>query len=151
MATKLLRRGFSWTGLFFVWTWLFIKRLWKYAFISLALYFFLVYLIDNIFGNKGSEGALLGLSIGMGMLVAQNGNAWRRKTLVKRGCQHISAVEATTPDAAIASVASPPPVAVSSQSQDFDKQLRRLAGLKEEGIISSEEFDQKKKLLLGLL
>ena len=43
--------------------------------------------------------------------------------------------------------ASPIPV---SQPQDFDQQLRRLAKLKEDGIISAEEFEQKKKALLGL-
>jgi hypothetical protein len=44
----------------------------------------------------------------------------------------------------------PVPVAAGSQPQDFDQQLRRLAKLKEDGIISAEEFDQKKKALLGL-
>jgi hypothetical protein len=38
--------------------------------------------------------------------------------------------------------AAPPP--------DFDQQLRQLAKLKQDGIISSEEFEQKKKALLGL-
>jgi hypothetical protein len=33
---------------------------------------------------------------------------------------------------------------------DYEQQLRRLAKLKEDGIISAEEFDQKKKMLLGL-
>ena len=42
------------------------------------------------------------------------------------------------------------PVTAGSQSQDFDQQLRQLAKLKEDGIISAEEFDQKKKALLGL-
>jgi hypothetical protein len=52
-----------------------------------------------------------------------------------------------------ASASAPPipvPVAAGSQPQDFDQQLRRLAKLKEDGIISAEEFDQKKKALLGL-
>jgi hypothetical protein len=41
-------------------------------------------------------------------------------------------------------------VAAGSQSEDLDQQLRRLAKLKDDGIISSEEFEQKKKMLLGL-
>lgn len=41
-------------------------------------------------------------------------------------------------------------VAAGSHSDDFDQQLRRLAKLKEDGIISADEFAQKKKALLGL-
>lgn len=37
-----------------------------------------------------------------------------------------------------------------ADDQDIDQQLRKLAKLKNEGIISPEEFDQKKKSLLGL-
>jgi hypothetical protein len=33
---------------------------------------------------------------------------------------------------------------------DYIEELERLAGLKEKGIISEEEFDAKKKALLGL-
>ena len=44
----------------------------------------------------------------------------------------------------------PVPVTAGSQSQDFDQQLRTLAKLRDDGIISAEEFDQKKKILLGL-
>ena len=47
-------------------------------------------------------------------------------------------------------VGDPVPFAAGSQSQDFDQQLRELAKLKEDGIISEEEFEQKKKPLLGL-
>ena len=35
-------------------------------------------------------------------------------------------------------------------SMDYEQQLRKLAKLKEEGIISEEEFDAKKKGLLGI-
>jgi len=52
--------------------------------------------------------------------------------------------------AGVSTSAIPVPVTTSSQSQDFDQQLRRLSKLKEDGIISTEEFDQKKKSLLGL-
>ena len=56
-------------------------------------------------------------------------------------------------DPKAASVSEPPiqfPVATGSQSQDFDQQLRILAKLKEDGIISKEEFEQKKKAILGI-
>ena len=44
---------------------------------------------------------------------------------------------------------SPPPTAPALE-QDFDDQLRKLAKLKQEGVISEEDFNQKKKSLLGL-
>jgi hypothetical protein len=44
----------------------------------------------------------------------------------------------------------PPPTTAGSQPQDFDQPLRRLAKLKEDGIVTAEEFEQKKKALLGL-
>jgi hypothetical protein len=50
-------------------------------------------------------------------------------------------------------VQSPPlqPAAVSSaNSQDIDQQLRKLAKLKDDGIISQQDFEQKKRGLLGL-
>ena len=49
---------------------------------------------------------------------------------------------APAPAAALRTVAQPP--------QDFDDQLRKLAKLKSEGLINDEEFDRKKKQLLGL-
>lgn len=46
------------------------------------------------------------------------------------------------PAAALSTIAQPP--------QDFDDQLRKLAKLKSEGLINDEEFERKKKQLLGL-
>jgi hypothetical protein len=43
------------------------------------------------------------------------------------------------------------PAAVSNtHGQDIDQQLRKLAKLKDDGIISQEDFEQKKRGLLGL-
>lgn len=50
----------------------------------------------------------------------------------------------------VRSTPAPPPVTATKQPLDFEQQLRKLAKLKEDGIISADEFDQKKKLLLGL-
>ena len=44
----------------------------------------------------------------------------------------------------------PPPPTHPTQPQDFDDQLRKLARLKQEGLISEDEFNQKKKSLLGI-
>lgn len=43
-----------------------------------------------------------------------------------------------------------PPVHPPQQEPDFDEQLRKLAKLKAEGLVSEEEFDRKRKQLLGL-
>ena len=39
---------------------------------------------------------------------------------------------------------------LSVQPQDLDQQLRTLAKLKEDGVITEEDFSAKKKALLGL-
>ncbi len=43
-----------------------------------------------------------------------------------------------------------PPMAATAPAPDFDEQLRKLAKLKQEGVISEDEFNQKKKALLGI-
>ncbi|MFO7682325.1 MAG: SHOCT domain-containing protein [Chloroflexota bacterium] len=52
----------------------------------------------------------------------------------------------TTPTAA---PASPPPTAPTAQT-DYITQLERLAELRDKGIVTNEEFEAKKKQLLGL-
>ncbi len=42
------------------------------------------------------------------------------------------------------------PPALSAQPEDLDQQLRALAKLKEDGVITEEDFTAKKKALLGL-
>jgi hypothetical protein len=44
-----------------------------------------------------------------------------------------------------------PLVAAPSLSQDFDQQLRKLSKLKEDGVITEEEFEHKKKLILNAI
>jgi len=36
-----------------------------------------------------------------------------------------------------------------SKSQEFDKQLRTLAKLREDGVITQEDFERKKREILG--
>lgn len=43
-----------------------------------------------------------------------------------------------------------PPVAPPALVPDFDEQLRKLAKLKQDGLLSEEEFSLKKKELLGI-
>jgi hypothetical protein len=41
-----------------------------------------------------------------------------------------------------------PPIATTATAPDFESQLRKLARLKEEGLISEDEFNRKKRVLL---
>jgi len=43
-----------------------------------------------------------------------------------------------------------PPPAAAPQEPDYAAELEKLAGLKNQGIISEEEFEAKKKQVLGL-
>ncbi len=45
---------------------------------------------------------------------------------------------------------SPTPIPVSIQACGFDQQLRTLAKLRHDGVISEEDFERKKKEILGL-
>jgi len=59
--------------------------------------------------------------------------------------------ETTQPQAAATPSAKPaPPAPVPSAEPDYLAELERLAEFKDKGIISEEEFNAKKKQLLGL-
>ena len=69
----------------------------------------------------------------------------------------MKAIEAEAVDEAPAQAAAPPqaeappPAAAAPASQtDYIEELKQLAGLKDAGIITEEEFEAKKKKLLGL-
>lgn len=66
----------------------------------------------------------------------------------------VAAIEAAS-DAPAAASAGPPAPAPSAETPgtgqaDYIAELERLAGLRDKGIISNEEFEAKKKQLLGL-
>jgi len=44
----------------------------------------------------------------------------------------------------------PPPVAAAPSGGDYTAELEKLAKLRDEGVISAEDFDAKKKQLLGI-
>ena len=47
-------------------------------------------------------------------------------------------------------VAQAPPPPAASSAPDYTAELERLAKLRDEGVISAEDFDAKKKQLLGI-
>ena len=46
--------------------------------------------------------------------------------------------------------AAPPPPAAPAAAPDYTAELEKLAKLRDEGVISAEDFDAKKKQLLGI-
>jgi hypothetical protein len=46
--------------------------------------------------------------------------------------------------------AAPPPPAAQPAAPDYTTELERLAGLRDQGVISPEDFEAKKKQLLGI-
>lgn len=43
-----------------------------------------------------------------------------------------------------------PPTSPTTQADDFEEQIRKLARLKQDEVITEDEFNQKKKALLGI-
>jgi len=70
--------------------------------------------------------------------------------------QDVAAIEAgmtkeQAPQPAVAPPAAPPPRAVPAEPEpSYIDELEKLAGLRDKGIITEEEFQAKKKQLLGL-
>jgi hypothetical protein len=99
--------GFSWPGFFFSGIWLFVKRLWGYAFAFLALTllisFFDVFFEQN--ENTAARLLIIWLAIGLYIFVGARGNQWCATNLERRGFDLIEIVQADTPSAAIAKVA----------------------------------------------
>ena len=63
----------------------------------------------------------------------------------------IEAEAAETPSSSPQPAATPPPAATAASGQaDYIEELKKLAELKDAGIITEEEFEAKKKQLLGL-
>jgi predicted Zn-dependent peptidase len=61
-----------------------------------------------------------------------------------------SLADEPAPAAAPAPVAAPAPAAAPAAAPDYIEELRRLAELRDAGIVTDAEFEAKKKQLLGL-
>ena len=62
----------------------------------------------------------------------------------------IAGQEGQAPASAAAPAAAPPPVVAAEPEESYLDELERLADLRERGIISDDDFEAKKKELLGL-
>lgn len=61
----------------------------------------------------------------------------------------VAAIEAADAEPS-AAAAAPPPPAASAPQDDYITQLERLGTLRDQGILTNEEFEAKKKQILGM-
>ena len=101
--------GFSWPALFFSFLWMLAKKLWGLAAIWFVAYFVctLIEKRADMIQAKGGDADDLYLFVLLSYLVlcllpAFWGNEWRERNLVKRGYQFLGAVQAATPEGALA-------------------------------------------------
>ncbi len=64
----------------------------------------------------------------------------------------VAAIEAADaePDASAGAAAPPPPPSAAAPPADYITQLERLGALRDQGILTDEEFEAKKKQILGM-
>ena len=105
-----VKKGFSWPAFFFTWIWAFIKKIWGWGVAFLGAMIVLGLLQISFEEQESLSGLILTLLLHIGITIyfGVRGNDWRRENLAKRGYEHLQTVEASTPDAAIASVLQPP-------------------------------------------
>ncbi len=70
--------------------------------------------------------------------------------VVVGGAAHMGAKSAQRSQEAAQQQAAPPPQAVASPADDEAAQIQKFAALKGQGLITEEEFEAKKKQILGI-
>lgn len=93
--------------------------------------------------NEGSAGTLMGAGVGLGMGLGMGpsmGRAFR---------QMATEVQVSPPDPQASTPAARPAANGSINTDDRIRLLRELAGLKAEGILTSDEFDAEKRRILS--
>lgn len=109
LGYQAVKQGFGWPAFFFTVVWAVVKKMWGYAFAFLGVIVSLT-VVENVFRQAGSEGGVkivLITELAFFVIVGIKSNDWRRSHLQQRGFEKLSAVQAATPDAAIAQVARP--------------------------------------------
>jgi len=104
--------GFSWPALLFGVIWMLVKKMWFFAGIwfgiGILLASELTFDIVEAVTDGSEAGSYLILAVGyfvLWLIPAFKGNKWRKENLAERGYEFVNAVQAETPDAAIALVA----------------------------------------------
>jgi len=106
LGHEVVKIGFSWTGFFFTWIWTFINKLWGTGIILLIVILpinsFTFWILES--GPSFDEITLMFslLSFIPNMIVGVQGNAWKDKSLLKRGYELVDSVEANSHDDALA-------------------------------------------------
>lgn len=103
--------GFSWPALFFGIVWMLVKKMWGLAGAWFVIYI-VVSMVEMVTDQAGPGGAqtvgylvLAAVYFTLWLVPAFKGNGWRERNLAKRGFKKMAAIEAETPDAAVAQAA----------------------------------------------
>lgn len=110
LPAEAVKVGFSWPAFFFGVIWMAVKNLWSHAAGYLAVYVGL-YFFENLIKEtgRGMVAVVLLLLIAAGyfalwLVPAFKGNAWREANLVNRNFTFKEAIQADSPEAALAAI-----------------------------------------------
>lgn len=164
-----VKKGWSWTAFFFVFVWALFNKMWALGGVGWTLWIIWNYFLVTVLFEGSSLIFLLLFQIMSGLYVALIfgilGNEWKRYNFLTRGYEEISSVTASTPEGAIAiflELAEKDKVTEDLQSavvaknstesvdkQHFVDELKKLAELKNDGLLTEEEFSAGKNKLLN--
>ncbi len=103
-----VKRGFSWTGLFFMPWWAFVHRMWVHGLAFIVVASFVGGIASSVLRTSNDPVALwlaLGVFCAPYIIFAAKANEWRCRALQRCGFERTAEVSAETKDAAIAAVA----------------------------------------------
>ena len=107
LGYEAVKTGFTWPGFFLTWIWAFYKKLWVIGGVLMVVSLFISLAMPAISGSQlGAGEAVVWLLIMLAPMTytGSNGNEWLMNNLKARGFSEVKAVEATTPDGALASL-----------------------------------------------
>lgn len=113
LGFEAIKVGFSWPAFFFGIFWMLVKRLWGLFGLWLGVYI-VCSLIESVTDQSQESGAqalvyviLSAAYFALWLIPGFKGNKWREENLSNRGYALLNSVQAETPDAAVAQLATP--------------------------------------------
>jgi hypothetical protein len=136
-GVEVVKRGFSWPGLFFGGLWALSKHLWLHGVLLI-----LIVVPLNLTTLYAAEEGLVWLRaltmlavLGVCIVVGQNGNEWRRRRLVQAGFRTRAVVEAGNVEEALALAAAEDEGIAIAQAAPGSKRSYSVGGLVVAGIL----------------
>jgi len=80
----------------------------------------------------------------------RGGRRVARRTARRTSRRQMAMMQDSAPEPQEPTYAAPPPAAAPAGAPDYAAELEQLASLKQQGILTEEEFQAKKKQILGL-